>query len=445
MDLFDIITVLITLSAFFAYVNHRYLRLQRVIGLLLFGLFLSFVIVVVGVFDPATKDYLLGLVRHLDFNRLLLHGMLAFLLFAGPLNVDADCLLQEEWVVLSLATLGVLLSTGIVAFLAWVLFWLLGSPVPLVYCLLFGALISPTDPVAVLAIMQKLRAPEALQTEMAGESLFNDGIGVVIFVTVLQLAYGNNELSAMGVIGVFLKEALGGVVAPVAVQFARDAKPAHELAAGRLHPRPGCIARGLVEGARSVSDDEDFVTFLPRRERRERDADFGDDAGDEQLLLARRLHRLHKILVVPRIDVAGPGDVGRIGEERFQFRHKRAIRAILEARGEDRRQVEVFRGIGEREDGVLEVVRREVLHAVGQTSLMIDEQDGDICLIEAVVFERAHGLQGFRGFVMGRGGEFHFAKREDDFQSSFMLTTVQPLAEASSQALSSLPMCEVRS
>jgi CPA1 family monovalent cation:H+ antiporter len=186
VDLFDVITVLITLSALFSYLNYRYLHLPRVIGLLLFGLVLSCGIVAAGFFHPAIKQSAAELVSRVDFNRLLLRGMLAFLLFAGPLRLGMESLLREKWVILLLSTLGVLLSTAIVAALTWAIFALLGNPVPVIYCLLFGALISPTDPIAVFAIMQKLRAPEALQTVMAGESLFNDGIGVVIFIVLLQ-------------------------------------------------------------------------------------------------------------------------------------------------------------------------------------------------------------------------------------------------------------------
>jgi CPA1 family monovalent cation:H+ antiporter len=212
VDLFDIITILITLSALVGYVNYRYLHLPRVIGLLLFGLLLSFGIVAVGFFHPPIKQSATELVGRVDFNRLLLHGILGFLLFAGPLHLGMESLLREKWVILSLSTLGVLFSTAIVAALTWVLLRLLGNPVPVIYCLLFGALISPTDPIAVLAIMQKLRAPEALQTVMAGESLFNDGIGVVIFVTLLQVASKGGSPHPGAVIVLFLKQAVGGVL-----------------------------------------------------------------------------------------------------------------------------------------------------------------------------------------------------------------------------------------
>ncbi|MGD0231018.1 MAG: sodium:proton antiporter [Syntrophorhabdales bacterium] len=220
MDLFDIITVLITLSALFSYLNYRYLHLPRVIGLLLFGLVLSFGIVAAGFFHPAIKQSAAELVGRVDFNRLLLRGMLGFLLFAGPLRLGMESMLREKWVILSLSTLGVLLSTAIVTALTWAIFALLGNPVPAIYCLLFGALISPTDPIAVLAIMQKLHAPEALQTVMAGESLFNDGIGVVIFIVLLQVASGGGSASLGGVIILFLKEAVGGVLFGTIIGYA---------------------------------------------------------------------------------------------------------------------------------------------------------------------------------------------------------------------------------
>ncbi len=220
MDLFDIITLLIALSALFGYLNYRYIHLPRVIGFLLFGLVLSSGIVAAGFFYPAIKQSAAELVGRIDFNRLLLRGMLAFLLFAGPLHLGIESLLREKWTILLLSTLGVLLSTAIVAAFTWAIFALLGYPIPVIYCLLFGALISPTDPIAVLAIMQKLRAPEALQTVMAGESLFNDGVGVVIFIVLLQVASGEGSGSLSGVIILFLKEAVGGLVFGAVIGYA---------------------------------------------------------------------------------------------------------------------------------------------------------------------------------------------------------------------------------
>ena len=182
------------------------------IGLLLFGLLLSFGVVAAGFFHPAIKQSAAELVSRVDFNRLLLRGMLAFLLFAGPLRLGMESLLREKWVILlSINARRFALDRNSCRALTWAIFALLRNPVPVIYCLHFGALISPTDPIAALAIMQKLRAPEAQQTVMAGESLFNDGVGVVIFIVLLQVASEGGSASLGGVIMLFLKQAVGGV------------------------------------------------------------------------------------------------------------------------------------------------------------------------------------------------------------------------------------------
>ena len=128
--------------------------------------------------------------QQIDFNKTLMHGMLGFLLFAGALHVKLGDLANQKWVIAVTATVGVIGSTFIVGGIAWCVLALLGGQVPWIYCLLFGALISPTDPISVLGIMKKLGAPKSLTTKMAGESLFNDGVGVVVFLVILEMASG---------------------------------------------------------------------------------------------------------------------------------------------------------------------------------------------------------------------------------------------------------------
>ena len=155
----------------------------------------------------------------IDFNQVLLHGMLSFLLFAGALHIRLGDLASQKWVITLLSTVGVIVSTFIVGGLAWLMLDTLGVPVPFTYCLLFGALISPTDPVAVLGIIKTAGVPKSLETKMAGESLFNDGIGVVVFAIILELVNTGGDITAGKVIFLFLQEAVGGVLLGLTAGF----------------------------------------------------------------------------------------------------------------------------------------------------------------------------------------------------------------------------------
>jgi CPA1 family monovalent cation:H+ antiporter len=211
MDLFNIISVLISMSALFSYVNYRYLKLPRTIGLMLCALVLSLGLIVAGHFGWEVRRPAADIVARLDFNRLLLQGMLGFLLFAGALHVEANELLTHKWMIFVLSTVGVLISTVLVGLAAWFIFDLMSLSVPLIYCLLFGALISPTDPVAVLGILKDLGAPKSIETQMAGEALFNDGVGVVVFVVILGVIEGGQAAPWREALLVFVKEAVGGI------------------------------------------------------------------------------------------------------------------------------------------------------------------------------------------------------------------------------------------
>lgn len=188
MDFFNIFTILISVSAIFSFVNHRYFKLPRTIGLMLFALLLSSALIVIGRYGWDIRPAASTIIQRIDFNRLLLQGMLGFLLFAGAMHVEANELLRHKWMIFMLATGGVLISTLLIGGLTWLLFRLMTPTLPFIYCLLFGALISPTDPVAVLGILKELNAPKSIETQMAGEALFNDGVGVVIFIVLVRIA-----------------------------------------------------------------------------------------------------------------------------------------------------------------------------------------------------------------------------------------------------------------
>ena len=214
MSVFELIATLVSLAALFAFINVHYLRLPSTIGLMVLALALSGAVMGLSVGVPSLLETARGILRNYDFSRVLLDVMLSFLLFAGALEVNLRKLREEKWPILILATGGVLLSTLLVGTLAYGLLPLLGLEVPFVYCLLFGALISPTDPIAVLAMVQKAdtNISRGMRTKIAGESLFNDGIGVVIFLTILNVAQqGVGAVSVAGVLGLFAQEAVGGI------------------------------------------------------------------------------------------------------------------------------------------------------------------------------------------------------------------------------------------
>ena len=189
MDFFDVSAILVVLAAAFSYLNHRYLKLPGTIGLMALALGFSLLILAVGSFAPPVRELALSVLGQIDFDEALLNGMLGLLLFAGALHVDLGDLSEQKGVVAVLSTIGVLTSTALVGGLAWLLLdGLLGLEVPIVICLLIGSLIAPTDPIAVLGILKTAGAPRTLSTKIAGESLFNDGIAVVVFLTLLGVA-----------------------------------------------------------------------------------------------------------------------------------------------------------------------------------------------------------------------------------------------------------------
>lgn len=212
MPILDLLAVLIVLTAAFGYVNVRLLKLPPTIGLMLLTLLSSLVLVAIGRHVPAVEDEARRVVEQFDLDRTLLHGMLGFLLFAGALHIDVDDLRAHRAPIAVLAGIGVLLSTAIVGGLTWLLLRALGLPLRLVDCVLFGALISPTDPIAVLSLLKRVGAPKGLEMQIAGESLFNDGVGVAVFVGVLDVATGKAPLEPASFALLFLRQAMGGAL-----------------------------------------------------------------------------------------------------------------------------------------------------------------------------------------------------------------------------------------
>jgi CPA1 family monovalent cation:H+ antiporter len=209
----DIIGLLITLTAVFSYLNHRYIKLPTTIGVMLIALLMSLALIALGEFGLIEIDHKVeALLRGIDFYEVLMHGMLSLLLFAGAMHIDLSELAARKWPIGILATVGTLSSTFLVGAAAWVLFDLIGIEMRMIYCLLFGALISPTDPIAVLGILKSANAPKSLEIKIAGESLFNDGVAVVVFSILLGIALGEEQLGVGGIAMLFARDALGGVV-----------------------------------------------------------------------------------------------------------------------------------------------------------------------------------------------------------------------------------------
>ena len=213
---FDLVALLFGLAALFGYINHRILRLPHTIGLVLIALVVSFAMLAI---DAAAPGLGLGarvraVLERIDFAAALMNGLLSLLLFAGALHVDLAALAERRWAIGLLATAGVLISTALIGVGLWLVAGALGLALPFAYCLVFGALISPTDPVAVLGILKRVRVPPSLEAKIAGESLFNDGVGVVVFMILVALATGAGagEASAGAAVGLFLLEALGGAL-----------------------------------------------------------------------------------------------------------------------------------------------------------------------------------------------------------------------------------------
>ena len=210
MELFNILAIVISLTAGFAYVNHRFIGLPVTIGVMVVALLASLMLQVLDLFGFHLSDQAERWLSTIDFNATLLHGMLSYLLFAGALHVKLNDLRDQKWTIGALATLGTVISTFLVGTLTWWVLSIVGVSLPFVLCLVFGALISPTDPIAVLGILKNAQAPKSLEVKITGESLFNDGVGVVIFLVLVEIASGTQEPTAGHIAGLFAQEAIGG-------------------------------------------------------------------------------------------------------------------------------------------------------------------------------------------------------------------------------------------
>lgn len=213
MELFHLLTILIVISALFAYVNVRFLKLPDAIGIMLVSLFFSLIVLGVNEVKPTWFALTRQTIRDIDFHYVLFDVMLCFLLFAGAYHTDAAKLKVERRSVILFALVGVVICTFLVGTLLYYAAGWFGLSLSYTLCLLFGALISPTDPIAVLGILAKFKLPESVKTNIVGESLFNDGVGVVVFATIYQvLINGADSVGAGDITLIFLQEAGGGLL-----------------------------------------------------------------------------------------------------------------------------------------------------------------------------------------------------------------------------------------
>jgi CPA1 family monovalent cation:H+ antiporter len=220
MDLFFIIALLVIISATYSYINARFIKLPGTIGIITLAISVSILVLIADKVDPRAAKYLTSLAKNIDFSRTVLNIMLGFLLFAGSFNLNVKKLKKEMRPVMVLSTIGVILSTAVFGTLFYFIAPVFHIYVPLIYCLLFGALVSPTDPVAVGAIIKRSRLPPHLETIISGESLFNDGVGLVLFITLLEITEsGINNISFADASLLFAREVFGGIILGIVAGF----------------------------------------------------------------------------------------------------------------------------------------------------------------------------------------------------------------------------------
>ncbi len=213
MEVYKLITVIIVLTALFGYLNHRFLKMPATIGIMLISLLISLGVIVTGWLQPSVFSAITRIISTFDFNVVLMQILLGFLLFAGAIHLDIQMLKKESAAIITFSTIGVLISTFIVAALLYVIVPWFGISIDFINCLLFGALISPTDPIAVLGILKKANISPTLEMKITGESLFNDGVAVVFFITIYEIRQtGIDHVSGLQIGWLFLKEAGGGLL-----------------------------------------------------------------------------------------------------------------------------------------------------------------------------------------------------------------------------------------
>ena len=213
MEIYNIITIIVVLAATFGYMNYRFIKLPGTIGIMLISLIASLIVVGIGTIYPDFFLKTIEGVSAIDFHTAVMKVMLSFLLFAAAIRIDSKKLKAERTAIITFSTISVFISTVIVGSLLYMVTTLFGLSVNYLYCLLFGALISPTDPIAVVGILKKAKIPAALETRISGESLFNDGVGVVLFITFYEIAQiGLINTSVLDIIWLFIKEGAGGLL-----------------------------------------------------------------------------------------------------------------------------------------------------------------------------------------------------------------------------------------
>ncbi len=211
--MYESFIILLAVAALLTFINIKFLKLPTTIGLMILGICLSVLLLVIRHFDNELFIKLPHILKELDFHDFLMNILLSFLLFAGAVHIDIKTLDEVRIPVFVFAVIGTIISTFIIGYLSYLAFGLLGLNIPFLHCMLFGALISPTDPIAVLAIFKNYRLKKTLSTKIEGESLFNDGIGIVVFVTILQLIMGDEKgFSIQETSLLFLREAGGGIL-----------------------------------------------------------------------------------------------------------------------------------------------------------------------------------------------------------------------------------------
>lgn len=211
MSPFQLISLVISVVALCGYLNYKFIRLPDTVGITAVALVISLIMVALGFVYPQMAKRTQTVIGSLDFPELVFHGLLGLLLFAGSLHVDLSALARARWTIVLLATIGVVLSTALIGSASFLITRVVGVPLSLTDCLIFGALISPTDPIAALGVLSKAGVPPILLTKITGEALFNDGTGVVLFMALIGIASGSHTPSATGVAELLVREVVGGI------------------------------------------------------------------------------------------------------------------------------------------------------------------------------------------------------------------------------------------
>lgn len=206
-----IIGLLLTITALAGFINYKFFKLPNSIGLTLVTLILSFSLMILGKFGFDLDVKLALLLHQIDFRRAVMEVMLSFILFAGALHVNAGHMFKFRWAIMQLATFGVIISMALIGAVVFLISNIFNLNLPLEVCLLFGALISPTDPIAVLGVLKRIEAPKSLEIKIAGEALFNDGVGIVLFITLINIAIGKDAVFSE-LVQDFFREVFGGMI-----------------------------------------------------------------------------------------------------------------------------------------------------------------------------------------------------------------------------------------